>query len=634
MTSTIIKSIDTADVAQLDELIKTAEYNYIYEDKQLYTDEEYDYMLQRYSFLTGKNRVSNTSISKDCTMTKLPVWMPSLSKALEGSNTIELWTKKGPVCNYVVSMKLDGCSALYSGSENKLYTRGTYSEGQDITMLLPYLCLPKTDMMIRGELIIPEKVFKEKYATSYTNARATVAGECRAFNISSYSPEKITEMHKEIAHDIKFVAYEIILMSEYQLKPERQLDELQLLDFITVKYKILPSVNNKLLSDVHTEFMVDSEYAFDGLVVWFNKKYIRCTSDRPKYSIAYKKELENLIGFSEVVSITWNVSKCGYIKPIINIKPITINSVLISKTTGINAKFIKNNVIGPGAKVKIIRSGDVIPNIAEVLSPATDGIPDMPGSIKYVWNDTMTDIIISEENEDVIIQQIKFFLKTLKIKGLDKKYIKRIYEMSPANNSILAFITLTKKDIEVLGDVLSTKIITNIKAGISNATPGELMTASGIFGRGLGIKRINEIFSAIPDIITKGRSYDPAILRQELHLISGFGDAMIDIFIESFQKYLDWHDLLIAVIPVGNSIEKLNHYLTNKVISITGTRNPEILAFLDKIGAHVKPLSSKTHILIVKNYELKNNKTVLVEDKGFKCKIISVPDFIKEWISL
>ena len=301
---------------------------------------------------------------------------------------------------------------------------------------------------------------------------------------------------------------------------------------------------------------------------------------------------------------------------------------------GTVAKFIKNNVIGPGAKVKIIRSGDVIPNIAEVLSPATDGIPDMPGSIKYVWNDTMTDIIISEENEDVIIQQIKFFLKTLKIKGLDKKYIKRIYEMSPANNSILAFITLTKKDIEVLGDVLSTKIITNIKAGISKATPGELMTASGIFGRGLGIKRINEIFSAIPDIITKGRSYDPAILRQKLHLISGFGDAMIDIFIESFQKYLDWHDLLTAVIPVGNSIEKLNHYLTNKVISITGTRNPEILAFLDKIGAHVKPLSSKTHILIVKNYELKNNKTALVEDKGFKCKIISVPDFIKEWITL
>ena len=630
------KIINNATVQELDELIKTAEYNYIYEEKQLYSDAEYDSMLERYSFLTGTPRLSNVSIPSDCTLTKLPVWMPSLSKALHGSNTLELWTKK-VACNYLVSMKLDGCSALYSGRENKLYTRGTYIEGQDITLLLPFLNLPKVDMMIRGELIIPNSVFNEKYAKSYVNARATVAGISRAFNIASYSEEKITVMQKEIAGDIDFVAYEIITISNTEMKPQKQMALLEELKFKTVKHMIVDAIiSNETLSKIYPEMDTDNDYAFDGLVITRNQKYVRCTNERPKYAIAYKKELENLIGFSEVISVSWNVSKCGYIKPIVNIKPIIINSVLISKTTGINARFIEQNVIGPGAKVKIIRSGDVIPNIAEVLSPATNGTPDMPINIAYVWNDTLIDIIVNDEgSQDKVIQQIKFFLKTLKIKGIDKKYIERICNMSTNYNSILAFTRLKQVDIAELGDVLSNKIILNIKNGIQKATPAELMTASGIFGRGLGIKRINEIFAAFPpDFIANGRSYDIAALREMLATISGFGKVMTELFIGSFYKYLDWHDSLgLNPDEINTSIAPTEtNYLTNKIISITGTRNVDILAFIAKIGAHLKPLSSKTHILIVKDYTTHNKKTELVAEKGFKCKVVSVDDFIKTWL--
>jgi DNA ligase (NAD+) len=622
-----IDVINSATIKELDELIKTAEYNYIYEEKQIYTDTEYDYMLERYSYLTGTNRVSNASISKDCTMAKLPAWMPSLSKALHGSNALELWAKKVPCDNYMVSMKLDGCSALYSGAENKLYSRGTYSEGQDITMMLPFLNLPRVAFMVRGELIVQDSIFKEKYSMHYVNARAMVAGIIRSFNIAS---NKASEMHKAIAADIKFIAYEIITGDEFEMKPEKQLAILEDNGYSVVRNKIIHIIANDILSGIHSEFL-DSDFAFDGLVIMYNKKYVRCTNERPKYAIAYKKELENLIGFSEVVSVSWNISKCGYIKPIVNIVPITINSVLISKTTGINARFINNNVIGPGAKVKIIRSGDVIPNIAEVLTPSTSGIPDMPTHIKYVWNETMVDIVSAHhDDKEIIMQQINFFLKTLKIKGIDNKYIARIY--NPKINSILAFIQMTQEDIAGLGDVISKKIITNIQNGVANATEPELMTASGIFGRGLGIKRINDIFAHCPDIIKNGHTYDVIILRSIIAPISGFGKVLTDLFIEAFPKYLEWHDALhlshnavVAPLP-------LSHYLSKKVVSITGTRDPTILAFLDQIGAHVKPLSSKTQFLIVKNYELKNSKTAQVIEKGFKCRIIDITDFTKEFI--
>ena len=51
---------------------------------------------------------------------------------------------------------------------------------------------------------------------------------------------------------------------------------------------------------------------------------------------------------------------------------------MIKQATGHNGKFIYVNVIGPGSKIVIIKSGDVIPKIIEVLEPANNNKPFMP----------------------------------------------------------------------------------------------------------------------------------------------------------------------------------------------------------------------------------------------------------------
>jgi len=66
---------------------------------------------------------------------------------------------------FVISCKLDGVSALYSTEESspKLYTRGDGKYGQSINHLIEYLNLPtEKNITLRGELIIKEKLFKEK----------------------------------------------------------------------------------------------------------------------------------------------------------------------------------------------------------------------------------------------------------------------------------------------------------------------------------------------------------------------------------------------------------------------------------------------------------------------------------------
>lgn len=48
---------------------------------------------------------------------------------------------------------------------------------------------------------------------------------------------------------------------------------------------------------------------------------------------------------------------------------------MIKQATGHNGKFIFENKIGPGSKIVIIKSGDVIPKIVEVISESNNGEP-------------------------------------------------------------------------------------------------------------------------------------------------------------------------------------------------------------------------------------------------------------------
>ena len=92
---------------------------------------------------------------------------------------LQKWIKKYNTNDYVISEKLDGISAYYNKAENKLYTRGNGKTGSDISHILPHINLPviNTDI-VRGELLISKKNWKEEYGS---NARNVVAGLVNAF---------------------------------------------------------------------------------------------------------------------------------------------------------------------------------------------------------------------------------------------------------------------------------------------------------------------------------------------------------------------------------------------------------------------------------------------------------------------
>jgi NAD-dependent DNA ligase len=336
-----------------------------------------------------------------------------MDKIKPDTNALASWTLKykGP---YILSCKLDGVSGLYTteGGEAKLYTRGDGKVGQDVSHLIPYLRLPKTkNIVIRGEFIIPKKVFETKYKTKFANPRNMVAGIVNHKTIN------------ESIKDVNFVAYEVI---KPLLKPSEQMLTLSTLDVDTVLNKTVSKISNELLSETLIEWRTNYIYEIDGIIVTNDEIYER-KSGNPEHAFAFKMVLSDQIAEAKVVDVIWTPSKDGYLKPRVQIEPINLGGVKIEYATGFNGAFINDNKVGIGSTIELIRSGDVIPHIRKVIVQAEN--PKMP-SVPYKWNDTHVDILLEDIGSDETVKEkvITGFFRGIGVEGLSSGNVARIIQ--------------------------------------------------------------------------------------------------------------------------------------------------------------------------------------------------------------
>ena len=116
--------------------------------------------------------------------------------------------------------------------------------------------------------------------------------------------------------------------------------------------------------------------------------------------------------------------KYGYLKPRVQIEPITIKGATIEYVTGHNAEFIRKNKIGIGGK--IVRSGDVIPKIQDVIVKAEHAkMPD----VQWKWNETKVDAIIKDMNNNKIMIEKNWnhLLANLKYNSIGN--IRKLYQL-------------------------------------------------------------------------------------------------------------------------------------------------------------------------------------------------------------
>jgi NAD-dependent DNA ligase len=581
------------------------------------TDHEYDILKD---FIESKYPTSkclkNIGAEVVKQKVKLPVNMPSMDKIKPDTQVLGSWKKKykGP---YVISCKLDGISGLYhTVNDKKLYTRGNGTEGQDITYLLSNIKLPDIkDVIIRGELIIKKEIFETKYKDKFSNIRNMVAGIVNRKEITN------------ISKDIDFVAYEVI---KPVLTPSKQMEFLEINGFNTVKNKTHENITNDILSEKLVDWRTNYQYEIDGIIVSDDKIYQR-SNKNPEHSFAFKMVIGDQLAETQVVDVIWNASKDGYLKPKVRLNPVNIGGVKIEYATGFNAKFIESNSIGVGSVVKIVRSGDVIPYIKEVVVKSEK--PKMP-DISYSWTDSHIDIILTNKDDDISVleKQITLFFTTLNVDGLSIGNVKRL--IKSGYNTLPKIIKMEIEDFEKVEGFkhkLSSKIKNSISEKIQKASLPLLMSASGSFGRGLGEKRIKPIIQKFPNILVSSESENEKISM--IKTVEGIGEENSKLFVENISKFIKFLAECNLLEKIERNDEKQetlidkSHPLYNKKIVITGFRDKELTDdLIEKYNVSISnSISKNTYCLIVKNREEDNSK--VNKAKELNIRIYTLDEF-------
>jgi DNA ligase (NAD+) len=636
-----INNINSLSNSKLDEFFNTASLSLLKEIKlyvdDIYyntgedsglTDEQYDMLKDTLSLRDTDYIPEIGAIVRETeNRVKVPYHMGSMDKIRpdkkEDIIKLRRWIKKYNL-SYLIQDKLDGVSCLIvvKNGEYKLYKRpGKDGYGADITYLLPSLkSIPKNldDIIVQGELIMSKHKFTKKYTEIYKNPRNMVSGLTGS--------KKIGKGLK----DIEFVVYEKI--DDSGRTPFEKLKELKQFGFQVVNHELINELSIDDLCEYLVKFKTHSPYEIDGIIIQSNIVCERNTEGNPDYSFAFKMNVDSNIKETEVISVEWNVSKWGVLKPRVQVLPVQVGGVTIQYATGFYGKFIRDNGIGPGALVKITRSNDVIPLILEVVRKVEPSMPTTP----YKWNESGIEIYTDQEDKEIAIKKIMSFFSGLNIKFIGEAVVRKLYEAGFDNVFKIIGASIEQiSNIERLGNKSAERIYNNIRTRLDTASKSDILGASGVFGYGINSKKVEKLLVAIPELLNlKGVNSDD--LLERIKQAEGFSTKTATGIVQNLEKAIDFMSELKKVYNNQESVieEKENKVETSKInnfkIVCTGFRDLENEIMM-RGGIVLSAVSKNTDMVVVKNL---NDKPSTKVSKAIQLgiPIIQKDEFIRKYL--
>ena len=568
------------------------------------TDAEYDALLLALEDDELSNKVGHVvSRSKK----ELPIPMGSLNKC-KTANELTRWIHPIDVEDkaVVLTPKFDGISILLEYVKGFLicaYTRGDGFEGQDITSMVDYNPISKARLpedftgLIVAEAIMPIKTFNEKYAGKYKNPRNLVAGAlCR----KTPTPE---------VGDISIVAFGAIGFSAMTKVDQLDFcnDHINEVFGFVVDY-ILTAPNSITDDNLPLIYEGYSQYECDGIVIEFDNPEVRASlgletgSLNPRYARAWKPESKEQ-ATCEVEGITWQVSKTGAVKPVVNITPVELGGVTISNVTGINAAYILESGIDVGAFVTIVRSGDVIPKIigvpVKVHVNVPVGCPCCTATLSF--GPSQVDLIcVNPYCKDKVIATNTDFFRILGADDIGTGVITQLYEAG--YETIESLVTVEVKDLVKLDGFQERKanrFVYNVKQCLDGPQLSKLQHASNLF-KGLGSRKL-ELLSEYnrPTFIP---SYE------DLIKVDGYSDISARSYLDGIYSF--WRDIYtLPGLTIAKPTTPIRGEYTGKAFVFSGFRDAPLEELIRSKGGHMSGLSKRTHMLVVKDSSVDTTKT-------------------------
>lgn len=521
------------------ELLRKASNAY-FNSEPIMTDSEYDTLVETVRGMDPNHPVLDevgAAAPPHAKKVSLPYYLGSMNKISADEGKLLRWVSKfSNKQGYVISDKLDGVSSLLvcnTIEDVKMYSRGDGRIGQDISKLVSKIngdllqvlkgVTSKMPFAVRGELIVTKANFEEiAKRKKVANARNFVSGIVNAKRVQN-----------DLVRYVDFVCYEVI--QPESLRPSEQFAWLQEAGLNMSPYVIRNENETLTVADLSKTLLdrrTNSPYEVDGIIVTHNHTYPRRDGENPSHSVAFKSAVFQDRTETFVEEVEWNISKDGYFIPRVRVQPIHIAGVTVTFATGNNAAFIVKNGIGPGAKITIIRSGDVIPKITEVLSPVE---PVMPNT-EWKWDKTNTHILSTSTSEPMMreknIKELLYFFESLSVKshGIKAGVITKLYDAGFTN--VQKMLEMQDTDLSKVPGFKG-KSIVNFLASIdaikSNMTCKDILVGSNRFGRGISLKKIEAVEDMYPNFLSDG------VTESQLLQVKGIAKTTAQGFLDGLQ---------------------------------------------------------------------------------------------------
>ena len=556
------------------------------------SDARYDQLVEELSLLSPDDELLTkvgVEIADETRKSLLPIEMASMNK-IKSMNDVDDWTRLKGISKseyVIITPKFDGLSLCVNESTSEAWTRGDGEFGQKSSehyaLIQNHLNLEEDPFSFTyGEVMIPKKVFIEKFSADFANPRNLVAGLLNSKTIS------------DSLKDCQYIKYVAVCKRNFSTKQE-VINELNKGQASKVQYHIcqLSDLSEELLIDLFHKF--STEYEIDGLIIELNDLDLQdklgreTSSNNPVWARAFKHPSFEQSAETEVIGISWNISKQGLLKPILHINPVKLDGVTVSNVTGNNARFVKDFGLGIGAKVLVKRSGMVIPIIADVITPVEFVQPTIEG-VEVDWNENGIELITLTETDDQRLKKIVAFFEILEADNVSEGVITQLWDAG--YKTIKDVLNLTTSDLEKIdrfGKRKADIVYKSIQKSVSNIQLSKLQHATGIF-KNMGSKKLNllENFTEKPTI-------------QKVMEVEGIGEILATEYVNNYDIFFDFIKDLPIKISEKVEFVKTGNDLDGKQFVFTGVRRKDLEEFIVSRGGIIGGSVSKntTHLVCV-----------------------------------
>ncbi|MFW9905300.1 MAG: NAD-dependent DNA ligase LigA [Candidatus Thorarchaeota archaeon] len=418
---------------------KKLAHQILYHKKKYYdgepeiSDEAYDALEERLRQIDPNNPILHIVGSPEGG--KITHNSPMLS--CQKATTIDEVLKWSKGLNVYTGYKIDGFSLSLIYENGRLIqaaTRGNGIMGDDATIpimkvaSIPKVIKVKDNINIRGELFMRISEFnriKKAEGVEYSSPRNLAVGTLKQ--------KDLTLLEKRT---LDFHAFELLEYEENASLEEH--NELLLSwGFNTADFKLLKAPTRNDIESLFQQIQEQRnslDFEIDGLIFKYNDAVQRQSAGRtehhPKWMIALKFASQGDI--SNVRDINWQVGRTGVLTPVAELDPVEVMGAVIKRATLHNAEFLETLDVAKGDTVMVIRSGDVIPKITEVVDKGVNeaSFPSIcPSCGSTLIRDGVNLVCTGSPCRDRDIQAIRHWIAITDIEGLGPKNIAKLYDL-------------------------------------------------------------------------------------------------------------------------------------------------------------------------------------------------------------